>query len=87
MIWKYEGSKVVGLFHVSVNGGVTSFSSLTPIITLDLPSSKASTACTPSRLAKIRSKAVGEPPRWTWPRTVTRIPLRSEFSLTYLEMS
>lgn len=36
------------------------------------PSRTASTACRPKRVASQRSKALGVPPRWTWPRTVVR---------------
>src|SRR6185369_14920919 len=32
-----------------------------------------SAAALPKRLARMRSKAIGEPPRWMCPRTVTRI--------------
>ena len=36
----------------------------------------------PKRVASTRSRGVGVPPRWTWPRTVTRVskPVRSSIS-------
>jgi hypothetical protein len=39
-------------------------------------------AAMPKRVARMRSKAVGVPPRWTWPRIVTRVsnPVRSSMS-------
>ena len=39
------------------------------------PASAASIACRPKRVARTRSKAVGVPPRWTWPSTVARVSL------------
>src|SRR5439155_1661650 len=38
------------------------------------PSRTRSTARRPKRVPMIRSNAVGEPPRWMWQRTVTRVP-------------
>ena len=39
-------------------------------------------AATPNRVASTRSNAVGVPPRWTWPRIVTRVskPVRCSIS-------
>lgn len=47
------------------------------------PSWTQSTACSPNRVASQRSKALGVPPRWTWPRTVVRasLPVRLSISL------
>ena len=36
------------------------------------PRAIASTAATPNRVPRTRSKAFGVPPRWTWPRMVIR---------------
>ena len=46
------------------------------------PSCTASMAAMPKRVDSTRSKAVGVPPRWTWPRIVTRVskPVRSSIS-------
>ena len=46
------------------------------------PASAASIACSPKRVASTRSKAVGVPPRWTWPSTVARasLPVRRSIS-------
>ena len=46
------------------------------------PSCTASTAATPKRVARTRSKADGVPPRWMWPRMVTRAskPVRRSIS-------
>ena len=46
------------------------------------PSWTAATAATPKRVASTRSKAVGVPPRWMWPRVVTRAskPVRRSIS-------
>ena len=46
------------------------------------PSSTASIARTPKRVASTRSYAVGVPPRWTWPRIVMRVsnPVRASIS-------
>ena len=44
---------------------------LIPTITPASPSASASTAAVPSRLASILSDAVGIPPRWMWPTTVS----------------
>ena len=35
--------------------------------------STRSAAFNPNRVASTRSRGVGEPPRWTWPSTVTRV--------------
>ncbi len=45
------------------------------VIVPQRPASAASIACRPKRVASTRSKAVGVPPRWTWPRTVARVSL------------
>ena len=45
------------------------------VIVPHLPASAASIACRPKRVASTRSKAVGVPPRWTWPSTVARVSL------------
>jgi hypothetical protein len=52
----------------------------TPIMTSRLPSRRASTAPTPSLLAKTLSKQLGEPPLWIWPKTVTLHSYSSRFS-------
>ena len=46
------------------------------------PSAAASAAAMPKRVASTRSNAVGVPPRWTWPRIVTRVsnPVRPSIS-------
>ena len=44
------------------------------------PACAASAALTPNRVASTRSYAVGVPPRWTWPSTVTRTSLLIRFS-------
>ena len=45
---------------------------LTATMTPKWPSRIKSTAATPTRVAQMRSSAVGDPPRWRCPRTVTR---------------
>ena len=49
----------------------------------NFPSLTRSWARTPKRVARILSCAVGEPPLWTWPRTVTLVskPVLSSISL------
>ena len=46
------------------------------------PSATRSDAFSPKRVARTRSRAVGLPPRWTWPSTVTRVskPVRLSIS-------
>ncbi|CAM5292879.1 hypothetical protein SVIOM74S_10103 [Streptomyces violarus] len=39
-------------------------------------------ACSPKRVASQRSKALGVPPRWMWPRTVVRASLPVRFSIS-----
>src|SRR5437588_53493 len=46
------------------------------------PSCTASMAPMPKRVASTRSKAVGVPPRWTWPRIVTRDSNPVRFSIS-----
>src|SRR5712692_8841152 len=54
--------------------GTTSTSPLRRIgITPLRPAPISSTARTPRRVAQMRSVGVGEPPRWRWPSTVTRV--------------
>ena len=53
------------------------------IIVPNSPSATASIAWSPNLLASHRSKAVGVPPRWMWPRTTARAsaPVRLSISL------
>ena len=55
----------------SRKGTRTISSSRTPTIAFEWPEIKCMTAEAPSRDASTRSCAVGEPPRWVWPRIQT----------------
>src|SRR5439155_1702669 len=57
--------------HVSSSGTRTTLPPASAAI-VPPPSSRMSTAAAPSLLARMRSRAVGVPPRWMWPRTPTR---------------
>ena len=58
---------------IAFSSGVrTIFSSITPTITFDFPAKIDSTANTPIREAKTRSKQLGDPPRCMCPKTETR---------------
>ena len=50
-------------------------------------STSAITASAPMRQPRIRSKAEGAPPRWTWPSTVTRVSISSRSTITLLTVS
>ena len=41
-----------------------------------------SVACPPMRVDKLRSKGVGEPPRWIYPKTVSRVSIPVSYSIS-----
>ena len=58
--------RVTVLGHIQRGGSPIAFDRV-------LASRFGAAAALPKRLARMRSKAIGDPPRWMWPRTVTRI--------------
>ena len=46
-----------------------------------VPAATSSAACAPKRVASERSKAMGVPPRWTWPSTTERASPPSSASM------
>ena len=70
----FSKSRLIGLSFLIAfeKGTLTIWSFWMPIITLRCPSINASTAATPIRVARIRSCAVGEPPRCKCPKIETR---------------
>lgn len=74
----------------SFNLPATSFRGMEPIsapcretIRPNCPEAISSVACPPIRVARLRSYGVGEPPRWIYPSTVSRVSNPVSYSISW----